>query len=136
MTILRACIDVDDLDRGIEFYTRALGLKSGRRVEGIWAELLGASLAIDLLAKPAGSPACAGKPPLREYRRHWTPVHLDFVVDDLDAALRRAQEAGAFLERGIEEHKWGRMANMADPFGHGFCLIQFRGRGYDEVLGG
>jgi hypothetical protein len=22
---------------------------------------------------------------------------------------------------------------MADPFGHGFCLIEFRGRGYDEI---
>ena len=136
MTGLRACIDVDDLDRGTEFYTRALGLKSGRHVAGIWVELLGASSPIDLLAKPSGSPACAGKPPLREYRRHWTPVHLDFVVEDLDAAVRRAQEAGALLERGIEEHKWGRIANMADPFGHGFCLIEFRGRGYDEVVGG
>ncbi|HKD40208.1 MAG TPA: VOC family protein [Myxococcaceae bacterium] len=136
MTSLRACIDVDDLDRGTEFYTRALGLKSGRRVAGIWVELLGASSPIDLLAKPSGSPACAGKPPLREYRRHWTPVHLDFVVEHLDAAVRRAQEAGALLERGIEEHKWGRIANMADPFGHGFCLIEFRGRGYDEVVGG
>ncbi len=136
MSNLRACIDVDDLDKGIEFYTRALGLKLGRRVGGTWVELLGASSMIDLLAKPAGSPACAGKPPLRDYRRHWTPVHLDFVVDDLDVAARRAQAAGALLERGIEEHAWGRIANMADPFGHGFCLIEFRGRGYDEVIGG
>jgi hypothetical protein len=22
---------------------------------------------------------------------------------------------------------------LADPFGHGFCLIEFTGRGYDEV---
>ena len=22
---------------------------------------------------------------------------------------------------------------MADPFGHGFCFIQFLGRGYDEI---
>jgi predicted enzyme related to lactoylglutathione lyase len=136
MINLRACVDVDDLDKGVEFYTRALGLKVGRRVGAIWVELLGASSAIDLLAKPAGTPACAGQPPLRDYRRHWTPVHLDFVVDDLDAAVRRAQGAGAALERDIEEHKWGRMANMADPFGHGFCLLEFRGRGYDEVIGG
>jgi hypothetical protein len=26
------------------------------------------------------------------------------------------------------------MANMGDPFGHGFCLLQFQGRGYDELL--
>jgi len=29
---------------------------------------------------------------------------------------------------------WPRhIALMADPFGHGFCLIEFRGRGYDEI---
>jgi hypothetical protein len=26
------------------------------------------------------------------------------------------------------------MARMADPFGHGFCLLQFKGRGYDEIV--
>jgi predicted enzyme related to lactoylglutathione lyase len=135
MTNLRACIDVDDLDKGIEFYTRAFGLTPGRRFEANWAELLGSSSPIDLIAKPSGSPACTGKPPLRDYRRHWTPVHLDFVVDNLDAAVQRARAAGAILERDIQEQKWGRMANMADPFGHGFCLLEFRGRGYDEMLG-
>src|SRR3546814_8470795 len=29
-----------------------------------------------LIANPPGTPACAGSPPLRDYRRHWTPVHL------------------------------------------------------------
>jgi hypothetical protein len=22
---------------------------------------------------------------------------------------------------------------LADPFGNGFCLLEFRGRGYDEI---
>jgi hypothetical protein len=26
------------------------------------------------------------------------------------------------------------MANMADPWGHGFDLLEFKGRGYDEML--
>jgi hypothetical protein len=25
------------------------------------------------------------------------------------------------------------LALMADPFGNGFCLVQFLGRGYDEI---
>jgi lactoylglutathione lyase len=25
---------------------------------------------------------------------------------------------------------------LADPFGHGLCLIEFRGRGYDEIATG
>ena len=135
MTELRVCIDVDDLEKGIAFYTRGLGLTLGRRFGGTRAELLGASSAIDLLAAPSGSPAFAGKPPLRDYRRHWTPVHLDFAVTDLEAAVRQACEAGAVLERDIQTRKWGRMANLADPFGHGFCFLEFRGRGYDELLG-
>ena len=69
----------------------------------------------------------------RDYRRHWTGVHLDFVVPDLTLALRRAQEAGAVLEGEPRTAAWGRIATLADPFGHCFCLLQFLGRGYDEI---
>lgn len=133
---LRVCIDVDDLDRGLAFYTRGLGLSPGRRKGHEWAELLGGPCPIDLLAKPPGTAALPrGTRALRDYERHWTPVHLDFVVDDVDAAVARAVEAGAMLERGVDVKAWGRSAILADPFGHGFCLIQFTGRGYDDVLG-
>lgn len=132
MVELLANIDVDDLEKAIEFYGGALGLRLGRRFDGV-AEMLGASSAIFLLARPAGSAPFAGASGCRAYGRHWTPVHLDFVVGDIEAAVQRAQAAGAHFEGDILVHKWGRMANMADPFGHGFCLIQFAGRGYDEV---
>jgi predicted enzyme related to lactoylglutathione lyase len=69
----------------------------------------------------------------RDYSRHWTPVHLDFVVDDIDAAVERAVALGAVLERPVTTSAWGRLAVMADPFGHGFCFVQFLGRGYDEI---
>jgi catechol 2,3-dioxygenase-like lactoylglutathione lyase family enzyme len=136
MLELRACIDVDDLDKAIAFYTQTLGLKLGRRLGSEWAELLGATSPIDLLARPAGSPASPSAALTRDYRRHWTPVHLDFTVTGLDEVVRRAQAAGATLERDIQEREWGRMANLADPFGHGFCLLEFKGRGYDALLGG
>jgi predicted enzyme related to lactoylglutathione lyase len=136
MAELRICIDVENLDQGIAFYTQALGLTAGRRLGDAWVELLGASSPIDLLAKPAGSTASPASPAVRDYRRHWTPVHLDVTVTDLEAAVRRAQAAGATLEREIQEQVWGRMANLADPFGHGFCLLEFKGRGYDALLGG
>lgn len=137
MTIeMRACIDVDDLEKAIAFYTRALGLTVGRRLGAKWAELLGATSPLDLLAVPAGSTAASGTAQKRDYERHWTPVHLDFVVKDLDAAVSTAAAAGAAVERGIQERPWGRMANLADPFGHGLCLLEFKGRGYDELTGG
>jgi predicted enzyme related to lactoylglutathione lyase len=133
MPALRICIDVDDLDDAVAFYTRALGLTLGRR-DLEWAELLGAPCPVDLLAKPPGTAALPrGTRALRDYERHWTPVHLDVVVEDVEAAVARAVDAGARLERAPEKQAWGRIAILADPFGHGFCLIQLQGRGYDEV---
>jgi catechol 2,3-dioxygenase-like lactoylglutathione lyase family enzyme len=135
MADVRICIDVDDLEKAIAFYTRALGLRLGRRHGPHWAELLGAGSPIDLLPVEPGSAPSPGSGARRDFARHWTPVHLDLAVDDLDGVVRRAEEAGARLERAIVTRKWGRMANLADPFGHGFCLLQFQGRGYDELLG-
>lgn len=129
-----ANIDVGDLDRAVEFYTEALDLRPGRRFGAAGVELLGGSAKIYLLTKPAGSPAYAGEgSPQRSYQRHWTPVHLDFVVDDAEAAVRRACAGGARLERALTEHDWGRIAVLSDPFGHGFCIIQFSARGYDAI---
>jgi len=36
-------------------------------------------------------------------------------------------------EGPIATLKWDRFALMADPFGHGFCFVQFLGAGYDEI---
>jgi catechol 2,3-dioxygenase-like lactoylglutathione lyase family enzyme len=132
---LRICIDVDDLERGIAFYTAGLGLRLARRLGDDWAELLGGSSPIDLLANAADTPPLGeAHPQGRSYARHWTPVHLDFVVTDVDAAVARLVSAGATLERPVQERRWGRMANLADPFGHGLDLLEFKGRGYDEIL--
>ena len=125
-------IDVGDLAKAERFYCDALGLGVGRRFDGA-LELLGCGAPIYLLAKEAGSPAASGITQKRDYRRHWTPVHLDFVVADLEAAVRRARAAGAVVEIDIQQASWGRIANLSDPFGNGFCLLQFTGRGYDAI---
>jgi predicted enzyme related to lactoylglutathione lyase len=114
------------------FYCAALDLRVGRRFDG-WTELVGAAAPIYLLPKPAGTMASSTSKEQRHYGRHWTPVHLDFVVDDLGSALARASAAGAMVESEVETHPWGRIALLADPFGNGFCLLQFTGRGYDEI---
>jgi predicted enzyme related to lactoylglutathione lyase len=126
-------IDVDDLDRAVDFYTHAFPLTVGRRLGAEVVELVGASSTLYLLAKPAGSRAAPDSDATRDYARHWTPVHLDFVVDDIDAAVERALQAGATQERAIQASNWGKLALLADPFGHGFCLVQFVGKGYDEI---
>jgi predicted enzyme related to lactoylglutathione lyase len=125
-------IDVPDLERAIAFYTRAFGLNVGRRFGPEAVELLGGSVPIYLLVKAAGTAPGPGAGP-RDYARHWTPVHLDVVVPDLEAALQRAYDAGATLEQPVQAQSWGRIANLADPFGHGVCILQFSARGYDAI---
>jgi predicted enzyme related to lactoylglutathione lyase len=124
-------IDVPDLERGIDFYTRALGLTHTRTLDDDVAELRGASSTIYLLCKPAGSAAVKSPPVSREFTRHWTPVHFDLVVDDVDAAAARAIAAGATPETGHIEWRGSRCLSFGDPFGHGFCFIQFEHGGYD-----
>ncbi|MDB4975466.1 MAG: glyoxalase [Myxococcaceae bacterium] len=124
-------IDVDDLERGVRFYTEALGLRVGRRFSESAVELLGAGVPIYLLEKAEGSSATASTALQRGYVRHWTPVHLDIVVDSLELAVDVALHAGAVLESAIAQESFGRIAMFADPFGHGFCLLEFNQVGYD-----
>lgn len=130
---LRICIDVDDMERAIAFYTGGLGLRCGRRFQNAFVELLGASSPLDLLLNAPGTHPVAGSTATRSYDRHWTPVHLDFVVDDIDVAVSRLLQHGAVLEQPVTDRVWGRIAGLADPFGHGIDLLQFTGRGYDEI---
>ncbi len=129
-------IDVDDLARATEFYTALLDLKVGRRFGNGGVELIGGAAPFYLLVKQPGTIASSTTGEQRRYTRHWTPIHLDFVVDDVDSAVTRAVAAGATIDDPAVSHTWGRIAHLADPFGHGFCLLQFVGRGYDEVASG
>ena len=131
---LRICIDVDDMPRAIAFYTDGLGLQIGRRLHDDWVEILGAGSPIDLLLNAAGTQPIKGNPVVRSYGRHWTPVHLDFVVDDIEAAVARLLAHGATLEAPVAGRPYGRIAGLADPFGHGLDLLEFKGRGYDEIM--
>jgi predicted enzyme related to lactoylglutathione lyase len=127
-------IDVPDVEAGVRFYTAAFDLKVGRRFGTDFVELLGWPAPVYLLTKAAGTVGAGGD--LRRYGRHWTPVHPDIVVDDVDAAVARAVGAGAKLEAPAKDTTYGRIAMLADPFGHGFCLLQFNRQGYDALLAG
>ncbi len=124
-------IDVPDLDRGVAFYSQAFGLAVTRRLGAEAVELCGWPVPLYLLQKPSGSIGAADA--LRRYDRHWTPVHFDVVVEEIEAEVARVLAAGARAETKIQVHAWGKIVLMADPFGHGFCLVEFRGRGYDEI---
>ena len=124
-------LDVPDLDSAVAFYLSALGLRESRRLfGGAIAELAGLPAPLYLIEKPAGSVAAGAQ--RRDYARHWTPMHIDVIVDDVHAAVARAVAAGATLERPPAEADWGVIAGLADPFGHGFCFVEWRA-GYDVV---
>ncbi len=121
---LEITIDVDDLDRAVKFYCQGLGLDLvDRTPDWARAELDGQTFWIyQFDAGPHGSIH-------RDYRRHWTPIHLDFIVSDLDRVLERALAAGGRLDcevRRNEPEPLGRcdVANLSDPAGNGVDLVE------------
>ena len=126
-------IDVPDLAAAEAFYTRALGVTVGRRLGAAAVELIGLDAPIYLLRRDDGAAAGTAGDERARYARHWTPVHLDVAVDDLDAALTRATATGARVEKPARDAGFGRIATLADPWGHGFCFIQFSPEGYNAI---
>jgi predicted enzyme related to lactoylglutathione lyase len=122
--MFEVCIDVDSAERAIDFYRRVLGLELIESDRG-WARMADGETTFWVMESPAGSSASSESHIPREYRRHWTPIHLDFVVPDLDEAIGRAVAAGGKLEGKIQERPGiSRLATVVDPFGHGFDLVQ------------
>ena len=125
MTItLSVSIDVPALAEGVAFYCAAFGLAVKSEPAPGVAVLHGLNVELCLLEKPPGSKPAPGAIDRRRFERHWTPVHLDFHVDDLHAALERVEALGARREQVFEHAGHGSAAFCSDPFGHGFCLLQ------------
>ena len=116
-------IDVPDLERGVEFYSSAFGLKKAAEPYPGVVVLRASGFSLCLLKKDADSSPAPATKDKRRYERHWTPVHLDFHVDDLKQAMARAVAAGAQVEQVFENPEHGSAAFCSDPFGHGFCLL-------------
>ncbi|MFO0745301.1 MAG: VOC family protein [Myxococcota bacterium] len=126
MASIGISIDVPDLAAGFRFYSEAFGFtKVAEPVPGVLVMRLDDTM-VCLLEKGVGSRPSPTTQDLRRYERHWTPVHLDFHVDDLAVARERAVRAGAVAEQVFENPEHGSAAFCSDPFGHGFCLIEQR----------
>jgi hypothetical protein len=55
------------------------------------------------------------------------------MTEPREAATRHAQDAGTVVLRPIQDRKWGRMANLTDPFGNHCDLIELAPGGYDRI---
>ncbi len=114
------CIDVDDVDSAVEFYGRGLGLEIPRHEKEFAQAVLGEQVFWIMKIAPGPSGAIS-----RDYQRHWTPIHFDFHVYDIDAVVKRALAAGGKLDREIQRKPDGSaLANLSDPTGNGVDLVQ------------
>lgn len=120
---LGVTIDVPDLAQGVAFYGGVFGLSEAARPIPTYAILQGNGLRLGLMEKAPGSRPTAAAGPVRDYARHWTPVHLDVHVDDLAATRAAVIAAGGSVEADHTAPGRPAVAFCADPFGHGFCLI-------------
>jgi catechol 2,3-dioxygenase-like lactoylglutathione lyase family enzyme len=116
-------IDVPLLDEGLRFYRDALGLAELARPVASYVILECGNSRIGLIEKAAGSKPAQGSDDVRRYGRHWTPVHIDFHVDDFEGFLAKAVNAGAICEQKYEGGGRPPIAFCSDPFGNGFCVV-------------
>ena len=121
MTDVSISIDVPDLDQAEKFYREALDCVPYDKPKGMCILQAGITK-IYLLAKKEGTIPFAGSEQARSYSRHWTPIHLDFASDDIDASAELIRTHGGTIE-GVDSGSWGSIAYCSDPFGNGFCLI-------------
>ncbi|HEX3756157.1 MAG TPA: VOC family protein [Rhizomicrobium sp.] len=119
-------IDVPKLDEGLRFYRDTLGLVEIARPVATYVILGCGGSQVGLIEKPAGTKPAKSSDDVRRYERHWTPVHIDFHVDNFEIALAKVLKAGAQCEQKFEGGDHPPIAFCSDPFGNGFCLVGLR----------
>ena len=119
---LSVSIDVSDLKKAEKFYIEALGLSKVKDFGENSIILASENCDIYLQEKQAGTKPLKSDDVVRDYERHWTPIHLDFLTKDIDEVVKRIINHGGVREGG-ESGDWGSIAYCADPFGNGFCVI-------------
>lgn len=122
MIKISVSIDVSNLKQAETFYIEALGCKKLRDQGSNMAVLSTENCDIYLQEKDAGTKPLVSSEIVRDYKRHWTPVHLDFLAENVDEAVEKILKLGG-LHEGGESGDWGSIAHCADPFGNGFCVI-------------
>ena len=122
MIKISVSIDVSNLKKAETFYVEALGCKKVRDQGSNMVVLSVENSDIYLQEKEPGTMPFVSSSVVRDYERHWTPVHLDFICDNVDELVSKILKLGGFHEGG-DSGDWGSIAYCADPFGNGFCVI-------------
>jgi PhnB protein len=109
---------VDNATEAIEFYKRAFGAKESVRMPGPDGTIGHAELEIGdskvMLSDPF--PQASTSPPKE---LGGTSGSVFMYVEDVDATVKRAVDAGATVTMEVEDQFWGdRFGTVSDPFGH------------------
>jgi catechol 2,3-dioxygenase-like lactoylglutathione lyase family enzyme len=112
---------VDDVDEAIAFYSKLLGFELLTSASPAFADVKRGNLRL-LLAGPkssAGRPMPDGRTP---GPGGWNRIH--FIVDDIDADVRRLRDAGATFRNEIVTGPGGKQILLEDPSGNVVELFQ------------
>jgi len=123
MSKISVCIDVSEMSKAILFYTQALGCELVNEADE-YTELSFDGLKMYLACRESGSNPLIKGEASRSFERHWTPIHLDFHVTNIDQCVSTIVELGGVKE-GESTGDWGVAAFCTDPFGNGFCVMQY-----------
>jgi PhnB protein len=113
---------VDDAAEAIEYYKKAFGAKERVRMEAPGGKIGHAELEIGdslvMLADPF--PQSSTRPPKE---LGGTSVSVFMYVEDVDAVVKQAVDAGATVTMDVADQFWGdRFGSVSDPFGHSWSI--------------
>ena len=125
---------VDGAARAIEFYKQAFGAEETFRMEGPGGRVGHAEIKIgdSHLMLADEHPEMGARGP-RSFGG--SPISLALYVEDVDATVNRAVEAGAKLTRPVANQFYGdRTGGVEDPFGHAwYVATHVEDVGFEEL---
>ncbi len=119
---LTTYLSVDNASEAIEWYKRVFGANERVRMDGPEGTIGHAELEIgdSLIMLADSSPQSQTRPPkdLGD-----TTAGLFMYVEDVDAVVQKAVDAGATTTMEVADQFWGdRFGSVKDPFGHSWSI--------------
>jgi PhnB protein len=113
---------VDNAAEAIEYYKKAFGAKERVRMDAPDGKIGHAELeigdALVMLSDPF--PQASTRPPKE---LGGTSMSVFMYVEDVDATVKQAVDAGATVTSEVEDQFWGdRFGSISDPFGHSWSI--------------
>jgi PhnB protein len=113
---------VEDAAEAIEYYKRAFGAKERLRMDAPGGKIGHAELEIGdslvMLSDPF--PQASTRPPTE---LGGTSAGVFMYVEDVDAVVKKAVDAGATVTMEVADQFWGdRFGSVRDPFGHSWSI--------------